>query len=89
MFESGKSFKRSATFTNCSLCVIKPHAIINGKNQFHKGSAGKIIQDIINAGFYITDAEMFRIDTQNAQDFLEVYRGVLPDYHVSSSETDP
>jgi nucleoside-diphosphate kinase len=59
------------------------------KINFIKGSAGKIIQDIINAGFYITDAEMFRIDTQNAQDFLEVYRGVLPDYHVRSSELNP
>ena len=47
------------------------------------GHAGKIIQDIIKEGYTITDLELFHLDRSNAEEFLEVYKGIVPEYHVS------
>lgn len=82
---------------DCTLCIIRPHSIISGKNAtvnsafihfllslFLSGHAGKIIQDIIREGYTITDLELFHLDRSNAEEFLEVYKGVVPEYHVSS-----
>jgi nucleoside-diphosphate kinase len=46
------------------------------------GHHGAIIQDIINHGYKIRDAELLHLDRQNAEEFLEVYKGVAPEYHV-------
>jgi nucleoside-diphosphate kinase len=67
--------ERTAKLQNCTVCVIRPHALISK-------ITGKIIQDIIDNGFEITDMELLHLDSVNAQEFLEVYKGVVPEYHL-------
>ncbi|XP_076348135.1 nucleoside diphosphate kinase homolog 7 [Tachypleus tridentatus] len=63
----------TATFKDCTCCIIKPHAIQEGK-------AGHIIQSIIDSGFTISALEMFNLSKKGAQEFYEVYAGVLAEY---------
>ena len=44
------------------------------------GQAGKIISEIKRAGFDITALQMFNLDRANAEEFLEIYKGVLQEY---------
>jgi len=55
--------------TTC--CVIKPHAI---------QLAGEIIEAIKEGGFQIFAMETFHLDFGKAEEFLEVYKGVLENY---------
>jgi len=83
--DSGPSWKRetdlffqsrqpsTAVFNNCTLCIIKPHAVLNG-------DAGKIIDIILQEGFEISALEMFTIDKPTAEEFFEVYKGVAPEF---------
>jgi nucleoside-diphosphate kinase len=70
---------RTARLRNCTLCIIKPHAII-------QGLAGEIIQEIERNGFQITDLQLLHLDSKNAEEFLEVYKGVVADYHLMLSQ---
>lgn len=65
--------KNTATFTKCTLGIIKPHAVM-------EGLAGKIIREIGNAGFTISALKLFYMDKANAQEFYEVYKGVVSEY---------
>ena len=58
---------------NCSCVVIKPHAI-------SEGNAGKIIDILLTEGFEISSMEMLYIDKVQAEEFFEIYKGVLPEY---------
>ncbi|KXS20299.1 hypothetical protein M427DRAFT_66805 [Gonapodya prolifera JEL478] len=71
--ESSSGLKRTARVDKTTLCVVKPHA-------FHKGVTGKIIDLILKAGFIVTDAELVSLERVNAEEFLEVYKGVIPEY---------
>mmetsp|Transcript_1113 Transcript_1113/g.1703 ORF Transcript_1113/g.1703 Transcript_1113/m.1703 type:complete len:365 (-) Transcript_1113:19-1113(-) len=73
----------TASFDNCTCCIIKPHAIIDG-------NAGKIIDHIFNKGYEISAMKAFHLDNVKASEFFEVYNGVLPEYreligHMTSS----
>ena len=46
------------------------------------GLAGKIIDAIIKENFIISDLELFQLDRANAEEFIEVYKGIIPEYHV-------
>ncbi|XP_074658553.1 nucleoside diphosphate kinase homolog 7-like isoform X2 [Tubulanus polymorphus] len=72
-FSQPSNRKNTAQFTNCTCCVIKPHAVANGV-------AGKIISSIIDSGFEISALEMFSLDRANAEEFLEVYKDVVAEY---------
>uniref|UniRef100_A0A0B7AGW0 Nucleoside diphosphate kinase n=1 Tax=Arion vulgaris TaxID=1028688 RepID=A0A0B7AGW0_9EUPU len=67
------------TFPNCVLgsgstcCLIKPHAI-------KSGNAGKIINNIQDAGFTINTIQMFSLEKANVEEFYEVYKGVVHEY---------
>ncbi|XP_067121949.1 nucleoside diphosphate kinase homolog 7 [Centruroides vittatus] len=63
----------TAKFTNCTCCIIKPHIV-------RKGISGQIIQALIDANFNITALEMVYIDYTSAEDFYEVYKGVVAEY---------
>lgn len=63
----------TAIFNNNSCCVIKPHAVANG-------DAGKIIDIILEEGFEISAMEMFSLDKPTAEEFYEIYKGVLPEF---------
>lgn len=57
-----------------SLVLIKPHAVLSG-------DAGRIVQYISSpGGFHIVAAELFHLDRTHAEDFYEVYKGVVAEY---------
>nr|CAH7728772.1 unnamed protein product [Callosobruchus chinensis] len=60
---------------NTTCCVIKPHAILEGK-------LGLIITEITESHFRVTAAQMFYLSNANADELLEVYKGVVTDYHA-------
>ena len=68
----------TAQFDNTSVCVIKPTAI-------RVGSAGKIL-DTLTSAFNVTALEMFYLDRTAVGEFLEVYRGVVPEYNAMCEE---
>ena len=65
--------KHKPILSNCACLLIKPHAI-------SEGNAGKIIDIVLNEGFEISSMEMFYLDKITAEEFFEVYKGVLPEY---------
>lgn len=58
---------------NSTLCIVKPHAIING-------SVGDIIKAISEAGFGIQALGLYYIEKANAEEFFEIYKGVVSEY---------
>ena len=68
--------KHQPNLTNCSCLIIKPHTIA-------EGNAGKIIDIILNEGFEISSMQMFTLDKMQAEEFMEAYKGVLPEYAKS------
>lgn len=44
--------------------------------------AGQIIDHILEQGLEISALELFCLDRPAAEEFLEVYKGVVPEYHV-------
>ena len=72
-FFFSQNMRSTAQFNNCTCCVIKPHAVANG-------DAGKIIDIILEEGFEISALEMFALDKPSAEEFFEVYKGVLPEF---------
>lgn len=68
-----KSKSTTAQLNNCTVCVIKPHAI-------KSNNAGAIIDRIMEHGLEISALQMLALDRNAAEEFLEVYRGVTPSY---------
>jgi len=62
----------TATCSNCTCAVIKPHAVLGG-------SAGQIIQRI-SEHFTVSALQMFTMERANAEEFYEVYKGVVQEY---------
>ena len=60
------AMKATALFSNCTCCVIKPHAV-------NAGQAGLIIDKILEEGFEISSMQMFHLDKPTAEEFLEIY----------------
>ncbi|KAK5647212.1 hypothetical protein RI129_002104 [Pyrocoelia pectoralis] len=66
----------TAQINNSTLCMIKPHAIKEKK-------LGPILSAILdNPKFKITAMQMIYMSTPNADEFLEVYKGVVSDFHA-------
>lgn len=63
----------TAKFVNSTLCIIKPHAV-------REKTSGRIIQDILDAGFTISALEIVTFSLSTASEFLDVYKGVLAEY---------
>lgn len=63
------------TLKNSTCCVIKPHAIAEGK-------LGPIISYIMDSKFKVTALQMFYLTNATADEFLEVYKGVVSDFHA-------
>lgn len=62
-------------FTNSTCCVIKPHAVDEGK-------LGPILTYIMDSKFCITALQMFHLTDTAAEEYLEVYKGVVHDFHA-------
>ncbi|XP_063567132.1 nucleoside diphosphate kinase homolog 7 isoform X5 [Gorilla gorilla gorilla] len=69
----------TAKFTNCTCCIVKPHAV-------SEGLLGKILMAIRDAGFEISAMQMFNMDRVNVEEFYEVYKGVVTEYHDMVTE---
>jgi len=78
-FGSPSRFPATARFNNCTLAVIKPHAVKSGQ-------AGAILDGIIEDGFEISALQLFNMTRTNASEFMEVYKGVLPEYSKLAEE---
>ncbi|KPI94956.1 Nucleoside diphosphate kinase 7 [Papilio xuthus] len=63
----------TATLSNCTLCIVKPHAVREGK----LGTALEIIDE---GGFDVTALNMFIVEMDNAAEFYEVYKGIVQEY---------
>jgi nucleoside-diphosphate kinase len=60
---------------DCSVLVIKPHGVSSGQ-------VISILFDLLEAGFHVVGAITLRLSYSDASDFLEVYKGVLPELNV-------
>lgn len=67
--------RTTATFSDCTVALIKPHSI-------NSGDFGPIVQAILDAGWEISALESFNLDRQAAEEYLEIYRTVVPEYHA-------
>ncbi len=65
--------KTTALLNNCSGAIIKPHAV-------KEGNAGAIIDAVLAEGFEVSAVEMFNVDLPTAEEYFEVYKGVLPEF---------
>ncbi|XP_071625852.1 nucleoside diphosphate kinase homolog 7 isoform X2 [Temnothorax longispinosus] len=74
-----KGLKNTATLQNCTCCIIKPHAV-------QEGLLGAIFDDIQKAGYTITAVQQFYVNPINSEEFLEIYKGVLPEYTAMVAE---
>ncbi|KAK7794837.1 hypothetical protein R5R35_002138 [Gryllus longicercus] len=63
----------TACFANNTCCVILPHLVKAGR-------VGEVLQAIEAAGFRVAAAEMFYMENANAEEFYEIYKGVVPEY---------
>ncbi|XP_065180498.1 nucleoside diphosphate kinase homolog 7-like isoform X2 [Sycon ciliatum] len=82
-FGAGNSSSRGlqvpAEFDNCTLCLVKPYTMT-------QGLLGRVARDIVQAGFDISAMQMYHFDKSTAEEFLEVYRGVVAEYSEMVSE---
>ena len=72
-FENSYRMRTTAMLSNCTCCIIKPHVLA-------EGNAGKIIDMILSEGFEISAMQMFELDKPTAEEFFEIYKGVLPEF---------
>jgi nucleoside-diphosphate kinase len=72
-FFFSKVFGPTAAFNNCTCAIIKPHIV-------QEGLAGQVIDMILQEGFEISSMQMFSLDRPTAEEFFEVYKGVLPEF---------
>ncbi|XP_050342282.1 nucleoside diphosphate kinase 7 [Nymphalis io] len=63
----------TATLSNCTLCIVKPHAIREGK-------LGAVLEVIDDGGFNVTALNMLIVENINAAEFYEVYKGIVQEY---------
>ncbi|XP_014665953.1 PREDICTED: nucleoside diphosphate kinase 7-like isoform X2 [Priapulus caudatus] len=74
LFDSGHVTESTVKCENCTCCVIKPHAVL-------AGLIGNIISDISSAGFTISAFQLFSLERASAEEFLEIYKGVMVEYN--------
>ena len=73
VFEPLTNYTTTALFNNCSCFIIKPDIL-------KTGLAGKIIDILLDEGFEISALEQFQLTQKIAEEFFEVYKGVLPEF---------
>mmetsp|Transcript_21781 Transcript_21781/g.42873 ORF Transcript_21781/g.42873 Transcript_21781/m.42873 type:complete len:348 (-) Transcript_21781:72-1115(-) len=60
----------TATFDNCSLLLVKPHAV-------RGGNTGAIVLAVTDANFEVSAMQLFNLSRSEVENFTEVYRGVI------------
>ena len=66
----------SATYDHCTCCIIKPHSV-------KSKHIGNIIDHILTCGYEISAISSIYFTKLQAEEFLEVYKGVLPNTEYS------
>lgn len=77
-FGGSKNWPTTALFNNCTLCIVRPHAFVS--------SGGEIVNRILAEGFEISAMCLWHLDKAGAEEFLEAYKGVLPEWHDMVSQ---
>uniref|UniRef100_A0A7S0IEW9 DM10 domain-containing protein n=1 Tax=Micromonas pusilla TaxID=38833 RepID=A0A7S0IEW9_MICPS len=67
----------SCRASNTSLAIVKPSAMAN---------LGLVMDAVCDAGFAMTGAASFTLDRVDAVEFLEVYKGVVPEFAAMVDE---
>jgi nucleoside-diphosphate kinase len=67
------SLGTTATLDSCTCCLIKPHAM-------KARLAGRILDEVIAQGYEVSALKTLHFDHIQAEEFLEVYKGVVPEY---------
>jgi len=70
---TARPMQTTAVLDNCTLCLIKPHIQREGKT-------GQVLEMILQAGFEISAMELFNLNRSVTEEFMDVYKGVLPEY---------
>nr|CAD7402184.1 unnamed protein product [Timema poppensis] len=65
--------KTSALLENTTLCLVKPHAV-------RDGLLGLVLSEILRKNFQIRAMQMFNMVRAGAEEFYEVYNGVVPEF---------
>jgi len=66
-------FPCTAAFDNCTLGIVRPHAVKDG-------GVGVALASVMQAGLELSAAEMVSLNRTQAAELLDVYKGVL-NYH--------
>lgn len=72
-FGPKQRLKNTAKFCDSTLGIVKPHAVISGQT-------GPILREIVSAGLEIAAIQLYNVEKANAQEFYEVYKGVVAEY---------
>ena len=73
---NSRNCQTSALLNKCSLLLVKPH-IIQSKQ------LGQIVDLLLtHGGFEVSALQMFYLNKTTACEFLEVYKGVSPDFNA-------
>lgn len=64
----------SATLDSCTCCVIKPHAV-------RDNLLGPILTHLAKQSYEISALSTVFFNHESAEEFLEVYKGVVPEYN--------
>ena len=78
-FSSKQRLKNTAQLGNCTLGIVKPHALL-------EGLTGLIMRSIASAGLKITAVQLHNMEAANAREFYEIYKGVVGEYNQMVDE---
>ena len=70
---TASQFPSTVTLDNSTCVIIKPHAV-------KARTTGAIINHIISQGYEISAIRSLNFERVQAEEFLEVYKGVIPEY---------
>jgi len=73
LINPARQLESTAILNNSTCCIIKPHIV-------KSGIAGEVITKIQDAGFSIGGVSIQEVEKANAEEFFEVYKGVVSEY---------
>ncbi len=73
------SMKTTATFDNCTCCIVKPHVIKSKES-------GLVLNAILTEGYEVSALQIFNLNRASAAEFLEVYSGVVTEFNAMVDE---
>ncbi|KAK9505197.1 hypothetical protein O3M35_009302 [Rhynocoris fuscipes] len=77
MFEDPKIMRdpllHTVVLEDSTCCVVKPHVM-------KEGTFGKVLSDIEDKGYKITAMQLFYLDIAKAEEFYEIYKGILLEF---------